>query len=76
MPITLAGSIGYMVAGWSQQALLPPLSIGFVSLVGVAIMAPISSYVAPRGVLTKPGFDNHDGDHSGLYCGFPMLVSA
>ncbi len=49
VPITLAGSIGYMVAGWSQRALLPPLSIGFVSLVGVAIMAPISSYVAPYG---------------------------
>jgi len=49
VPITLAGSIGYMIAGWSQQALLPPLSIGFVSLVGVAIMAPISSYVAPYG---------------------------
>ena len=49
VPITLAGSIGYMVAGWSHRALLPPLSIGFVSLVGVAIMAPISSYVAPYG---------------------------
>jgi uncharacterized protein len=49
VPITLAGSIGYMIAGWSQQARLPPLSIGFVSLVGVAIMAPISSYVAPYG---------------------------
>ena len=49
VPITLAGTIGYMVAGWSQQALLPPLSIGFVSLVGVAIMAPISSYAAPYG---------------------------
>jgi len=49
VPITLAGSIGYMIAGWSQRALLPPLSIGFVSLVGVAIMAPISSYVAPYG---------------------------
>jgi uncharacterized protein len=49
VPITLAGSIGYMIAGWSQQALLPPLSIGFVSLAGVAIMAPISSYVAPYG---------------------------
>ena len=49
VPITLAGSIGYMIAGWSQQARLPPFSIGFVSLVGVAIMAPISSYVAPYG---------------------------
>jgi uncharacterized membrane protein YfcA len=38
-----------MLAGWSHAASLPPLSIGFVSLIGVAIMAPISSYVAPYG---------------------------
>jgi len=49
VPITIAGTIGYMLAGWSHQAELPPLSIGFVSLIGVAIMAPISSYVAPYG---------------------------
>ena len=49
MPITIAGTIGYMLAGWSHQASLPPLSIGFVSLIGVAVMAPISSYVAPYG---------------------------
>jgi hypothetical protein len=34
----------------------------------------IMSYVAPRGVLTKPGMANHDGDHSALYEGFPALV--
>ncbi|TWF52981.1 hypothetical protein [Neorhizobium alkalisoli] len=34
----------------------------------------IMSYVAPRGVLTKPGIANHDGDHSALYEGFPALV--
>jgi uncharacterized membrane protein YfcA len=49
VPITVAGTIGYMLAGWSHAASLPPLSIGFVSLIGVAIMAPISSYVAPYG---------------------------
>jgi uncharacterized membrane protein YfcA len=49
VPITVAGTIGYIVAGWPHQAQLPPLSIGFVSLLGVAIMAPISTYVAPYG---------------------------
>lgn len=34
----------------------------------------VMSYVAPRGVLTKPGMANHDGDHSALYEGFPALV--
>jgi uncharacterized protein len=49
VPITVAGTIGYMLAGLSHQALLPPLSVGFVSIIGVALMAPISSLVAPFG---------------------------
>ena len=31
----------------------------------------IMSYAEPRGVLTKPGMANHEGDHSNLYAGFP-----
>jgi len=49
VPITLAGTLGYCLAGLPQQALLPPLSIGFVSVIGVIMIAPISSYVAPFG---------------------------
>ena len=43
VPITIAGTIGYMLAGLPHQALMPPLSIGFVSLIGFALMAPVSS---------------------------------
>ena len=35
----------------------------------------ISSFVAPRGLLTKPGMANHEGDHSRHYAGFPELVT-
>ena len=49
VPITIAGAIGYMLAGLPHQAEMPPLSIGFVSFIGVAVMAPISSFVAPYG---------------------------
>ena len=49
VPITIAGTIGYMLAGLPQQALMPPLSIGFVSLIGVALMAPVSSFTATYG---------------------------
>ena len=49
VPITVAGVVGYMLAGWPQQALMPPLSIGFVSLIGFAVMAPVASYTAPYG---------------------------
>ena len=34
-----------------QAALLPPLSIGFVSLIGLVIMAPVSSFTARYGAL-------------------------
>lgn len=49
VPITIAGTIGYMLAGWRYQALMPPLSIGFVSIIGVALMAPVASFTAGYG---------------------------
>ena len=50
VPITIAGTIGYMLAGWQHVPQLPPLSIGFVSVIGVALMAPVSSFTASYGV--------------------------
>ena len=50
VPITIAGTIGYMLAGWPYMAQTPPLSIGFVSLIGFALMAPVSSFTASYGV--------------------------
>jgi uncharacterized membrane protein YfcA len=49
VPITLAGALGYVLAGLPHQSALPVLSLGFVSLIGVALIAPISSWVAPMG---------------------------
>jgi uncharacterized membrane protein YfcA len=49
VPLSIAGTLGYILAGLPHRALLPPLSIGFVSLIGVVVMAPVSSLVAPLG---------------------------
>jgi len=49
VPITIAGTLGYALAGLPHQSQLPPLSIGFVSVIGLVMIAPISSYVAPLG---------------------------
>jgi len=49
VPITIVGALGYIAAGWPHQALLPPLSLGFVSLIGLVLMAPLSSLTAPYG---------------------------
>ncbi len=49
VPIALAGTLGYILAGLPHQGKLPPLSIGFVSLIGFALMAPVSSLTASYG---------------------------
>ena len=49
VPIALAGTVGYMVAGLPHQTQMPPLSIGFVSLIGFVLMAPVSSFTASYG---------------------------
>jgi uncharacterized protein len=49
VPVAIAGTIGFILAGLPHQALLPPLSLGFVSLIGLAVVAPVASLVAPYG---------------------------
>jgi len=33
----------------------------------------IASFIAPKGILTRPGMENHGGDHSEWYAGFPLF---
>ncbi|WP_029004552.1 sulfite exporter TauE/SafE family protein [Azorhizobium doebereinerae] len=47
--IPIPGVIGYAVTGWPHLAELPPLSIGYVSVLGFLCMAPVSTLVAPLG---------------------------
>lgn len=47
--ISLVGTAGFIIAGLPHQAMMPPLSIGYVSLLGVALMAPVSALAAPYG---------------------------
>src|ERR1700757_1124575 len=49
VPITIPGTLGNLIAGLPHQAQLPPLSLGFVSVIGVLLIAPISSWIAPLG---------------------------
>jgi uncharacterized membrane protein YfcA len=50
VPITIVGAIGYAVAGWPHIQELPPLSLGFISVIGFALIAPVSSYTTAYGV--------------------------
>ena len=48
--ISIPGVVAYVIGGWSKMELMPPLSIGYVSLIGVALMVPTSILAAPWGV--------------------------
>ncbi len=50
VPITVVGTVVYIIAGWPHMSELPPLSLGFVSLPGFVLMAPIASYMTGYGV--------------------------
>lgn len=46
--IAVPGTIGFIVAGLGTEA-LPPLSLGYVSLLGFAILVPMTALAAPWG---------------------------
>jgi uncharacterized membrane protein YfcA len=47
--VSLPGVLGYMVTGWGQPG-LPPLSLGYVSLIGLALLTPLSLLTVRYGV--------------------------
>jgi len=46
--VSIPGALGYAIAGW-QKAGLPPFSLGFVSLIGFALLIPTSLVTAKAG---------------------------
>ena len=46
--IAIPGTIGYVVAGWNAD-LLPPFSLGYVNLIAVIAIVPLSTLTAPWG---------------------------
>jgi uncharacterized membrane protein YfcA len=46
--ISLPGTLGFIAAGWDDPR-IPPGSLGFVSLVGFACIAPATVLAAPLG---------------------------
>jgi uncharacterized membrane protein YfcA len=47
--ISVAGTIGYALAGWPHMRELPPFSIGDVSVPGATLLTAISLWIAPLG---------------------------
>jgi len=53
--ISLPATIGFMVAGWGD-ARVPPASLGYVSLIGFACIAPATVLAAPLGAKIAHAF--------------------
>ncbi len=47
--IAIPGALGFIYAGWPKMDLLPPGSLGYVSLIAFACIVPSSIYFAPIG---------------------------
>ncbi len=52
--VAIPGTIGFMWAGWNAPG-LPPGSLGYVSLLGAAVIIPASVLAAPFGVRLAHG---------------------
>jgi uncharacterized protein len=50
-PIAVAGSVGYLVAGWNTAG-LPAWSLGYVYLPGLVGVAAMTMLIAPLGAKT------------------------
>jgi uncharacterized membrane protein YfcA len=47
--VAIPGVVGFAITGWGAPG-LPPLSLGYVSLIGAALIIPASVLMAPVGV--------------------------
>ncbi len=71
--IAIPGALGYVWAGWDQAGLLPPGSLGYVSLLGFAIIGPVSVYAAPFGVKVAHGLSRRRLEV--VFAGFLALMA-
>ncbi len=71
--IAIPAVAGFMVEGWGSP-LLPPLSLGYVSLLGMAVMAPVSVLTAPLGVRVAHRLSRRTLEY--VFMTFLLLVAA
>jgi uncharacterized membrane protein YfcA len=55
-PIALAGTVGYVIAGWDLQG-LPPGTLGFIYLPALAVISAASVLTAPLGARLAHALD-------------------
>lgn len=71
--ISIPGAIGFSLAGWGNEQ-LPAGSVGFVNLIGFAVIAPTTVIAAPLGAKLAHALSRRN--LSSLFGLFLLLVSA
>ena len=66
--LSIPGFLGAIWAGWGADG-LPALSTGFVNWIAVAIIIPITFFIAPLGVKLAHGLDRRQ-----LEAGFGIFM--
>jgi len=66
--ISVPGVIGFIISGWGEP-LLPPLSLGFVNIVGMALIVPLTVLAAPWGANLA-----HSISHKALLRAFALFL--
>lgn len=67
--IAVPAVIGFVLAGW-KDPLLPPFSLGYVNLIGIAFIAPLSVLAAPWGAAIA-----HAISHKALIRAFAFFLA-
>lgn len=70
--IAVPGTIGFVIAGWGNP-MTPPYSLGFVSIIGFALIAPTTVLVAPIGAKLAHGMSQRNLN---LVFGLFLMVAA
>jgi uncharacterized membrane protein YfcA len=73
LAISLPGTLGFVAAGWND-ARVPPGSFGYVSLIGLALIAPASVLAAPIGARIAHSFS--EKKLSMLFGAFLVIAAA
>ena len=71
--IAVPAAIGFMIEGWGLPQ-LPPLSLGYVSLLGFLVVAPVSVLAAPLGVRVAHRLSRQTLEY--VFMTFLLLVAA
>jgi uncharacterized membrane protein YfcA len=71
--IAIPAVVGYMVEGWNLNIGIP-LTIGYVNLLGVLVVAPVSVLAAPLGVKVAHGLSRRHLEYA--FIAFMLTVAA